>query len=187
MHPSGLKDRDVTALKHNLLCFSSLVCISCYFKTFIDPSVKCVILTRLPHGINFSPHLSSTTGWCVSKVSQHVITAFDSFVSLLLALSVLHLFFAPALHFPWLPSDLSLPHVSSTSQTSWRRVCTKITTATVMSPRSSSRTTLTSRRVMPPSRGRFQVKLFYNTPKTQSSGCDMWSYVIYPGVHHFYL
>lgn len=47
--------------------------------------------------------------------------------------------------------------VSSMSQMSWRRVCIKTTTATATSPRSSSRTMLTSRQAMPPSRGQFQA------------------------------
>lgn len=50
---------------------------------------------------------------------------------------------------------------SSTSQTSWRRVCTRTTTVIVTSPRSSSRTTWTSRRGTSPSRGQFWVILSY--------------------------
>lgn len=45
----------------------------------------------------------------------------------------------------------------STSPTSWRRALIPITTATVTSPRSSSRTTLTSRREMSPSRGQLHT------------------------------
>lgn len=45
----------------------------------------------------------------------------------------------------------------STSPTSWRRALIPITTATVTSPRSSNRTTLTSRREMSPSRGQLHT------------------------------
>lgn len=76
-------------------------------------------------------------------------------------------------------------HYSSMSLTSWRRVCIRITTATVMSLRSSSRTTWMSRQVMPLSRGQFQVRLFYTTLKSHRSEDDKWSYVVYPGVHQF--
>lgn len=78
---------------------------------------------------------------------------FDSVLSLLLDSSVLSL---SGLSLPWLPSDLTSACFSSMSQTSWRRACIKTTTATATSPRSWSRTLLTSRRATSPSRGQYE-------------------------------
>ena len=53
----------------------------------------------------------------------------------------------------WFPLSLTLWLSRSMSRTSWRRVCSRIMTATATSRRNSSRTTWTSRQATPLSRG----------------------------------
>lgn len=106
----------------------------------MDFSLKHVIwlttVTRFHHSISFQ-HL-------------RLWLSFVTFTRLIRAVSV------TGLSLPWLPSDLTSACFSSMSQTSWRRACIKTTTATATSPRSWSRTLLTSRRATSPSRGQYE-------------------------------